>query len=165
MKKLTILLLLCFLTGCTSTYWNDLGNDLTDVVHLRFQKVSFGAAVNVSHIAAGLWMQNAKGNNRAKLGLGGLQTTESNGGIIAAGFPLPEKSARSGWGYGKLIPPYGSVAVDVGFFGGVGVKFDIFEFFDFFLGFAEVDFIEDDENSTTPKQKLKRNYDEGYFYD
>jgi len=165
MKKLAILLILCSLTSCTTTYWQDRANDLTDVIHLRFQKVSFGAAVNVTHLAAGIWMQNAEGKNRAKLGLGGVQTTESNGGIMGVGFPLPERAARSGWGYGKIVPPYGSIGVDVGFFGGIGAKFDILEFFDFFLGFAEIDFIKDDEDSTTAKEKLRRNYDEGYYYD
>ena len=68
MKKLAILLMLCSLTSCTTTYWQDRANDLTDVIHLRFQKVSFGAAVNVTHLAAGIWMQNAEGKNRAKVG-------------------------------------------------------------------------------------------------
>ena len=110
-------------------------------------------------------MQNGEGKNRTKLGLGGVQATESNGAIMGVGFPLPERVARSGWGYGKRVPPYGSIAVDVGLGLGIGVNFDILEFFDFFLGFANVDFIKDDENSTTPAQKLRRNYDEGYYYE
>ena len=106
-------------------------------------------------------MQNGGGKNRTKLGLGGIQQTEANGGIHGLGFPLAEEDARSGWGYAKTKPAYGSIGVDVGAYIGIGARVDIVEFFDFLLGFAGVDFIKDDENSTTPEEKKERDRKQG----
>ena len=148
MKKLFILCILCFLTSCTSTYWNNRRHDLTDFAHIRFQKVSLGADVNVMHLAAGFYMQNGidgEKGHRTKLGLGGVQEVNASGGIRFIGFPLAEVESRSKYGYGEKVPPYGSVGFDLGIIGGIGARVDIFELLDFFLGFAEVDLVEDDE--------------------
>ncbi|MCM8542104.1 MAG: hypothetical protein NE328_17675 [Lentisphaeraceae bacterium] len=157
MKKLLLLLILCFSTGCSTTYWNNRRHDLTDFAHLRFQKVSLGADVNVMHIAAGFYMQNGidgEKGDRAKLGLGGIQTVNASGGIRFVGFPLAEKKSRSEYGYGETMPAYGSVGFDLGLYFGIGARVDIFEFFDFLLGFAEVDIVKDDEEE--PVEYLPR---------
>lgn len=160
MKKLLLLLSLCFLTSCSSTYWNNRRHDLTDFAHLRFQTVSVGADVNVAHIAGGFYMQNGMGDkeNRTKLGLGGIQTVNSDGGIRFVGFPLSEKNSRSEYGYGETMPPYGSIGFDLGIFAGIGARVDLFELLDFFLGFAYVDLVKDDEQEKEEYLPLREEY-------
>ena len=92
--------------------------------------------------------------DRAKLGLGGIQTVNASGGIRFVGFPLVEKKSRSEYGYGETMPAYGSVGFDLGLYFGIGARVDVFEFFDFLLGFAEVDIVKDDEEE--PVEYLPR---------
>lgn len=148
MKKFILLISLTFLTSCSTTYWNNRRHDLTDMAHLRFQKISLGADVNVAHVAVGFYMQNGTDGEkgyRAKLGLGGIQEVDSSGGIRFLGFPLSEKESRSAFGYGETVPPYGSIGFDTGIFLGIGARVDLFEMLDFFLGFAYIDLVEDDD--------------------
>lgn len=160
MKKLLFLISIFFLTSCSTTYWNNRRHDLTDFAHLRFQKVSLGADVNVAHVAVGFYMQNGidEKGYRAKLGLGGIQEVSSDGGIRFFGFPLSEKESRSDFGYGETMPPYGSIGFDAGLFFGIGARIDLFEMLDFFLGFANVDIVEDDEKEKEEYQPLKEKY-------
>ena len=95
---------------------------------------------------------------KMKYGLGGRQDTNSSGDTIILGITFYEDDARSRWGYGKDIPHFASVGVDLGIFFGLGVRVDVMEFFDLLLGFAEVDFMEDDKGVIEPLEtEAKKN--------
>ena len=61
------------------------------------------------------------------------------------GTPAKEGGARSRWSYGRKTLAFASIGVDAGFVICLGARVDFLEFFDFLLGFARIDFMEDDE--------------------
>ncbi|MCM8542025.1 MAG: hypothetical protein NE328_17280 [Lentisphaeraceae bacterium] len=159
-SKILSLFLLSLSYGCQSNYWENRANDLTDFAHIDFEAVAFGVQGNASALSAGLFTLVGPGDGgmKMKYGLGGRQDTNSSGDTIILGITFYEDDARSRWGYGKDIPHFASVGVDLGIFFGLGVRVDVMEFFDLLLGFAEVDFMEDDKGVIEPLEtEAKKN--------
>ena len=150
MKQILITILVITFTSCSSTYWDNRRNDLTDTAHIHVDKTSGGITANISALSLGVYgvgdNMGGKGD-RFKLGLGGLQKTKVDGNINGIGFPLEEYNARSKWKYGYTTPPYASIGFTTGAFFSLGVKADALEFVDFILGFFMLDIMSDDKRA------------------
>ena len=142
-------------TGCASSgYLTDRRRDLTDVVHLDGTALSGGLAVNLGPAIIGahdigLPIGDGSGE-RLKLGLGGAEEISSKGPCWGVGIPFGRyrEERRSTVGNHECAAPaWGSLGFDLGFLYGVGVRGDVVELLDFFLGWANIDLLRDDEES------------------
>ena len=162
---IALVVLLCSL-GCstTSTYVTNRLSDLTDVIHVDLNAVTFGILVNVGPLMLGAeGMMNIPDGPayQFRLGLGGPQTVRLEGDALGFIWPFERQEVvrrefnrivyepipRNDTYYWSHAPGWGSVGVNLGFFFGAGLQADAVELADFVLGFFNVDIVHDDLGS------------------
>ncbi len=180
-KLLSLLLVLCALSGCSSAPYRYVANrldDLTDVAHVQFSVLDLGFLINAGPFELGTERFGVPfpllpDAFSLRLGAGGPQIATLDGLGAGIGIPLSsyDQSVYSIYNlserpasYGTKGPAWGSVGFGCGLGVGVAFRGDVVEFVDFLLGFFTIDLCGDDveaEEEEKPAEPAAATPDDG----